>query len=172
MIALDGSIGEDSLEYLGYLLTQVQNRRVRAFAPYLEALGLSTAHWRVLSTISRLDGCLMSELAEFTTVDRTTLTRTIDQLLTMGLVERRATREDRRLVKVLLTDRGREVFARAVEGLVEQKRLILAGFSKTDQRQLRSLLQRLLRNIVQDEALLPSIVSFSRDPLAPPSASS
>jgi DNA-binding MarR family transcriptional regulator len=165
MPPLDGSIGEDSPEYLGYLLTQVQNRRVRAFAPYLETLGLSTAHWRALSTINRLEGCLMSELAEFTTVDRTTLTRTVDQLLSMGLVERRASAEDRRLVKVLLTDRGCEVFARALDGQVQQNSLILAGLSATEQRRMRALLQRLLRNILQDDALLPAIVRFRRDDL-------
>ena len=88
--APDGAVGEGFDEYLFYLLTQVANRRSRDFAPTLEAIGLSIPEWRALSVINRLDGCLMSELAEFTTVDRTTLTRTVDQLVKRDLVGRHA----------------------------------------------------------------------------------
>lgn len=159
---LDGSIGEGFDEYLFYLITQVHSRRVRDFSPVLETLNLSIAHWRAMSTINRLDGCLMSELSEFTTVDRTTLTRTVDQLVEMGLVARHASADDRRLVKVLLTDQGRALFARAVERLVEHNARALDGLSTEELRTLRGLLQRLLKNIIHDDELFPSILAFSR----------
>ena len=159
---LDGSVGEGFDEYLFYLLTQVQNRRVRDFSPMLDAQGLTIAHWRALSTVNRLDGCLMSELAEFTTVDRTTLTRTVDQLVEMGLVEREATAADRRLVRVALTPTGRSVFAKAVDGLLDHNRRALAGFTPEELRTLRALLQRLLRNLVRDDDLFPQVLHFSR----------
>lgn len=157
---LDGSIGEGSDEYLGYLFTQVQNRRVKAFTPALEALGLSTPLWRAMSTINRLDGCLMSELAEFTTTDRTTLTRTVDQLVEAGLARRGALAEDRRLVRVELTEKGREIFARAVEALESHNRTALTGFSPPELKQLRMLLQRKLRNVVADDDLFAQVLHF------------
>lgn len=159
---LDGSVGEGFDEYLFYLITQVHNRRVRDFSPMLETLDLSISHWRALSTINRLDGCLMSELSEFTTVDRTTLTRTVDQLVEMGLAERRALPDDRRLVRVELTGQGKGVFARAVEGLLEHNGRTLDGLSPEDLRTLRGLLQRLLRNIVRDEDLFLQVLAFTR----------
>ncbi len=159
---LDGSIGEGFDEYLFYLITQVQNRRVRNFAPALEALDLSIAHWRTLSTINRLDGCLMSELSEFTTVDRTTLTRTVDQLVDSALVERRTSAEDRRLVRVELTDNGRAVFAKAVEALREQHATALKTLAREDVQTLRRVLQRMLRNLISDDDLFAQVLHFQR----------
>jgi len=159
---LDGSIGEEFDEYLFYLITQVQNRRIRNFTPALEVLGLSTAHWRALSTINRLGGCLMSELAEFTTIDRTTLTRTVDQLVEMGLVERHALAEDRRLVRVQLTDTGADTFAKAVKALIIHNADAFSGLSAEELRTLRALLQRVLKNVVKDDVLFPQVLRFRR----------
>lgn len=159
---LDGSIGGEIDEYLFYLVTQVQNRRIRDFAPSLDTLGLSIAHWRALSTINRLEGCLMSELAEFTTIDRTTLTRTVDQLVEMGLVERCTTPDDRRTVRVVLTPHGESVFRTSLDRLRDHNGRILTGFSAEEMRTLRALLQRLLCNIVRDETLYRQVCSYSR----------
>lgn len=159
---LDGSVGEGMDEYLFYLLTQVQSRRVRDFTPALESLGLTISLWRALSTISRLDGCLMSELAEFTTIDRTTLTRSVDQLVDLGLVERRTTPDDRRLVRVELTAHGRSVFGEAMAHLAGHNARVLDGVSPAALRTLRAELQRLLRNIIKDDALFEQVLNFSR----------
>jgi DNA-binding MarR family transcriptional regulator len=159
---LDGSIGVGFDEYLFYLLTQVHNRRARDFAPALEALGLTIPHWRALSTINRLGGCSMNELAEFTTTDRTTLTRTMDQLVEMGLVERVATPGDRRLVRVELTGKGSGVYDRAVTALVTYNGRVLAGVGEDDMRGLRAPLQRMLKNMISDEALFRQVVNYQR----------
>jgi DNA-binding MarR family transcriptional regulator len=159
---LDGSIGEGQDEYHFYLITQVHSRNVRDFSPVLDRFGLTIALWRSLSTINRLGGCLMSELSEFTTVDRTTLTRTVDQLVDMNLVARCTTPDDRRLVRVELTEHGRAVFAASIERLGEHNEHILAGLSPEEMRTLRALLQRILRNIVKDDGLFRQVVNFSR----------
>jgi DNA-binding MarR family transcriptional regulator len=159
---LDGSIGENFDEYLFYLITQVQNRRVRDFTPALESLGLTISLWRALSTINRLGGCLMSELAEFTTTDRTTLTRSVDQLVELALVERCASPDDRRLVRVELTERGHGIFAQSVQRLAEHNPRVLGDLSPEELRTLRALLQRLLRNIVRDDALFDQVLNFRR----------
>ncbi len=159
---LDGSTGEGFDEYVFYLITQVQNRRVRDFSPVLESLGLTIALWRAMSTISRLEGCLMSELAEFTTSDRTTLTRAIDQLVDLGFVQRRTSPDDRRLVRVELTDQGRSVYAESVDRLAEHNERVFDDLSPEHLRTLRALLQRMLRNIVRDDKLFEQILAFRR----------
>src|SRR3546814_10149089 len=63
-------------EWFFYLLFQTIRRRDQAFGDTLDALGLNMPKWRTLSVISRLSGCTMNELAEFTTIDRPTPTRT------------------------------------------------------------------------------------------------
>jgi DNA-binding MarR family transcriptional regulator len=161
-IAPDGDVGEGFDEYLFYLLTQVANRRNRDFAPALEAIGLSIPEWRAMSVMNRLDGCLMSELAEFTTVDRTTLTRTVDQLVKRGLVGRHASAHDRRQVMVALSVQGQTCFERAVDALRNYNTHVLNGLSDTDVRTLRTLLQRILMNVVQDPNHFQKVLKFER----------
>jgi DNA-binding MarR family transcriptional regulator len=161
--ALTGDVGEGFDEYIFYLLYQVTNRRNRDFAEPLGALGLTPPQWRAMSTINRLDGCLMGELAEFTTVDRTTLTRTVDQLVKSGWVLRSAAVGDRRQVVVSLTDEGRAVFHRAVEALRRHNARLLDGVSGEDMRGVRVALQKVLKNIAgADEALFRQLLHFSR----------
>jgi DNA-binding MarR family transcriptional regulator len=161
-LELDGRIGAGFDEYLFYLFVQTVNRRNRDFAPKLADIGLSLAEWRALTVINRLGGCLMSELAEFTTVDRTTLTRTVDGLVSRGLTHRIASAQDRRQVRVELTVQGRKCFDYAVEALKAHNRQALGGLSETDLRQLRALLQRILKNIIDDPEQFEKIIRFER----------
>jgi DNA-binding MarR family transcriptional regulator len=160
--APDGAVGEGFDEYLFYLLTQVANRRNRDFAPALGTVGLSIPEWRAMSVMNRLDGCLMSELAEFTTVDRTTLTRTVDQLVRRGLVARHASERDRRQVMVALTDQGDRCFQSAVDALKAYNTRVLNGLSEREIRTLRALLQRILMNVVQDPHHFEKVLKFER----------
>ncbi len=160
--ALTGEVGEGFDEYLFYLLYQVTSRRNRDFASPLSALDLTPPLWRALSTINRLGGCLMSELAEFTNVDRTTLTRTVDHLVASDLVVRKASATDRRLVCLELSDHGQDVFARAVEVLTHHNLRALKDVSEHDQRILRATLQRILVNLVPEETLFEQLLHFRR----------
>ena len=73
----DAPIPEDRdvREYAGYLLQIAARYREAALDESLAALGLNATRCRVLGIIRRLKSCTMGELAFFSTVDRTTLTR-------------------------------------------------------------------------------------------------
>jgi DNA-binding MarR family transcriptional regulator len=82
---------------------------------------LSAAGWRILGVVGRYGPVFPTGLAELTSTDAYTVTRTVDRLVEMGLVERSADTDDRRRVQVRLSSRGREVYqeidaaARAME---------------------------------------------------------
>jgi DNA-binding MarR family transcriptional regulator len=76
----------ESHEYAGYLLQLAARLREAALERHLAPLGLTIARGHVLGVIRRLKACTMGELAFFTTIDRTTLTRIIDQFFAQGLV--------------------------------------------------------------------------------------
>ena len=69
--------------------------------------GLSAAQLFVLRTLD--DGCdaSLSELAERTMTDRSSVTAVVDRLLDAGLVTRRVADEDRRRAAVCITPKGR-----------------------------------------------------------------
>ena len=68
----------------------------------------------------------------------------LDKLEAAGLVRRRPDRADGRVVTVELTARGRALVDRAVSGLMDQERELLAPLSAADRRTLVRLLRRWL----------------------------
>ena len=117
--------------------------RRTAFAQH----GLETWEFDVLSALRRSGppyelspGRLIRE----TMVTSGTMTNRVDRLEAQGLVERLPDPDDRRGVLVRLTSAGRSRVDAALEGLLSQERLLLAGLSARD----RSTLAGLLRTVV------------------------
>jgi DNA-binding MarR family transcriptional regulator len=71
-----------------------------------------------------------------------TMTNRVDRLAAKGMVERLPDPADRRGVRVQLTTQGRARVDAALEQLLDQERLLLAGLPGDDQRRLGALLRR------------------------------
>ena len=153
-------------EYFFYLLYLAARRRDLALDAALAPTGLTVARWRTLAIIRRIDGCAMSVLARFSTVERTTLTRSVDQLVEQGLVLRWAPEHDRRLVCLALTERGEDVYSGAVASLLAFNREKLGGLDAERVRDTTRLLQDVLCNVVGDETTSADLLSFGRPAVA------
>jgi DNA-binding MarR family transcriptional regulator len=149
-------------EWFFYLMFQTVRRRDQAFAGTLEAMGLNLPKWRALSVISRLSGCTMNELAELTTIDRTTLTRTADQLIEAGLVARCGQPSDRRIVRLEMTEKGEATFGKALVEMRRFNRQALEGVAQKDQDHLRATLRTVLANITGSDDRADAIVDMRR----------
>lgn len=79
-----------------------------------------------------------------TMVTSGTMTARVDKLTARGLVERRPDEDDRRAVRVRLTDRGRRVVDGALDVLLAGERTLLAGLDENEQAALATLLRRLV----------------------------
>ena len=150
----------DVPEYFFYLLFQAQRRRDITFDAALAEGGLNINRWRTLSVIQRLQDCTMKDLAGFTAIDRTTLTRSVDQLVDQGLVSRSTPPGDRRKVVLTLTDTG-EVFFQAAVGLLDDfNREALHGVSKERQLVVLDVLQTIVRNLCAAQDQAEEILTF------------
>ena len=161
--------GEFSLgvrEYFFYLLYNTARQRELFIERALEPTDLNHNHWRSLAIIRRLGSCSMKTLARFSTVDRTTLTRSVDQLVARGYVTRHTPEGDRRRVDLSITDEGEATYMQAVEIIKSSNR---AGLLEVDEEGLRDVartLQRVLNVIVDDEELAADIINFGRPPVS------
>jgi MarR family transcriptional regulator, lower aerobic nicotinate degradation pathway regulator len=149
-----GEFPRDLTSYLFHLFAVVSRHREARLETELKPIGLNLSRHRALSVISTLQPCTMSELADFSAVDRTTLTRTVDQLVDGGLVERTTPREDRRQVVLTLTDEGRTTCQRSLRAIYDVNRQILEGLAEDDQRQVARSLETFLGRLVDDPELL------------------
>lgn len=87
---------------------------VRQHARALEAAcGISGAQVWVLATIAESPDITVSRLSQELSVHVSTASNLLEKLASAGLVERLRDEEDRRVVRLRLTDAGREVVKRA-----------------------------------------------------------
>jgi DNA-binding MarR family transcriptional regulator len=130
-----------------YYFSQILARRTRALNTKLRPFGLDYPRWRVLAVLSEYADCSMQTLAEVSSVDRTTLTRTLTLMEGEGLVSRRRRETDRRGVELSLTPAGRETLEQILPISLAETDRALIGFSEVEIDGLRRQLQRIVENL-------------------------
>jgi DNA-binding MarR family transcriptional regulator len=158
-----GEFPFDLTTYLFHVFTVLARHREAALDEVFKPLGLNVARHRALAVVARMQPCGMTELADFCAVDRTTMTRTVDQLFANGLVERMTPVSDRRQVLLTVTSAGRSVHERALRAVYRVNRRTLEGISEEAQRSLVRTKQAMLANLVADPELARRLLSLSRD---------
>jgi DNA-binding MarR family transcriptional regulator len=100
------------------------------------AAGLSAAQLFVLRALDDGEEASLSEIAERTMTDRSSVAAVIERLLAAGLVARGTSREDRRRAAITITPEGRKVLRRAP---APPTALLVAGLEQVSHAQLESL---------------------------------
>ncbi len=94
-----------------FWMTQVIAARDNALAAELKDAGLRAPEWRVLASLCARKRLSMKELSDLSSIDRTTLSRTVDRMEENGLLARLADSEDARVTRLSLTAAGEKLFA-------------------------------------------------------------
>ncbi|MEU2200751.1 MarR family transcriptional regulator [Isoptericola sp. NPDC019482] len=94
-------------------------RAARRAADVLAHAGCTVDEWLVLDALGRRPGATMSELRAATVTDKATLGRRVDALVTRALVFREVDAFDRRVIRVHLSSRGRDVLSGLAARLAE-----------------------------------------------------
>jgi MarR family transcriptional regulator for hemolysin len=134
-------------DHLFFHFSQILARRTRALNAGLRPYGLDYTRWRVLAVLHQYSGATMGRLADLTSVDRTTLTRTLGLMEKAGLVVRRERESDRRSLVISLTAKGRRLFARIVPLTLSETARALKGLSSEEIGVLRDRLKRMADNL-------------------------
>jgi len=124
----------------------------RAEMPAWVAAELTSGQLRLLFKLSRQGPTSMSGIGEWLGTSLSSVTGTVERLERHGLVERRHGADDRRIVEVHLSDRGRELVADILGIRLESIRRLLGVL---DPDELRDL-DRLLRLIIERTQGTPS----------------
>ncbi len=112
----------------------------------LLAHDLTHAQWLPLYRLAKGDCDTMAALARDQSLDPGAMTRALDRLEAKGLLRRIRSLQDRRVIKLELTDAGRDVSRHVPAVLAEVMNAHLAGFSEHEFHLLLNLLQRLVAN--------------------------
>ena len=109
--------------------------------------GLTRAQWGVLAKLERTEGMKQTELADMLEIQPITLTRLIDKLCELGLIERRSDDSDRRVNRLYLTEAARPLLLKLARLRNEITETALAGLSAADTHLLVAQLEIVKDNV-------------------------
>lgn len=113
--------------------------------------GATIAQSQAIHEIGLCQEITLNELAEALNLDKSTMSRTVNNLVAQGFAERVADSSDRRYVKIKLTAQGHQVFLGIDSALDLYFHSILAKVPKNKQKQVIESLWLLVDSVNQNE---------------------
>lgn len=145
-------LGEIGLtNFAPYLMNRIMGRYNASLREEMAGLGLTTPKMRALAVLSVVDGPLIRELAVYTVVDQSTLSRALDQLQAEGLIRREVDASDSRASRIFITPAGRATFDTLWPHMAEAQARMFRGVPEAERRAFVTTLQTMLANIRKHE---------------------
>ena len=119
---------------------------------FMEQIGTHRAQATVLCRLFLQDGLTQSELAQQLSIQGATVTPMLQRLEEAGFVLRRRDPEDNRLVRVYLTDAGRQKERIITGQFMKVQEAAFAGMSDVERALFRRMLKQLLHNMAEQRA--------------------
>ena len=131
----------------------LERRFRQAMERTLEDHGISLGEWKALCYLRRAPALSLTpgELSRKLELSSGAMTNRLDQLERAGLVRRRPDPDDRRGVRVDLTDGGDRVWTESTNAQAIKEALVASALSEREQHQLNTLLRKLMLEFEQAE---------------------
>jgi MarR family multiple antibiotic resistance transcriptional regulator len=158
-----------ALESVGFLVIRVRSqlltcvRKQLAANERLPGLEPTPALLFVMATLAASAGSLSAaELCRGLSHDTGAMARLLDRMENKGLISRTRRADDRRVVCLQLTQKGRAWYSRVRESAILALKRLLRGFIKAEVRQLEAMVARMLKNALEPVADVPRNSGTSR----------
>lgn len=146
------TLGQIGLQqFAPYLMNRIMGRYNATLRDAFRREGRTVPQVRTLAVLSVSDGVTVGDLAVYTVIEQSTLSRTLDALEAQGLVRRESGETDSRVRKVFLTDEGRAEFSRAWPAMHDAFEAMFDDIDDAEYSALVITLQKMLRNIRQHD---------------------
>ena len=133
---------------LGFLIHDVSRLRRSAFDRCLKPLNVTRSQWWVLAYLSREDGMTQSQLAEELDLGKVAVGGLIDRLEKTGLLRREADASDRRVNRVFLEPKSKQLISRMRKVSHRMNEQILGGLNDTQLEAAATTLDAMKGNIL------------------------
>lgn len=134
----------------GYLIAQIHQLGQRKFAKKLkkyQIIDINPAQGRILFALWKKDGLPIIELAEATSLSKSTLTPMLDRLEEIGHLRRVDSEGDRRKKLIYLTEKNKQLQDVYYQVSLEMKELYYKDFTEKEIDQFEEYLKRVLYNL-------------------------
>ncbi|MFD0771211.1 MarR family winged helix-turn-helix transcriptional regulator [Bacillus sp. CGMCC 1.60114] len=90
------------------------------------SLGLTVQQIGILNTIYAIPNITLKDISERLSAPKSTVSVNVDELVNLGLIERKQSQEDRREIKLKVTTKGQETSKKSIENSTSYKAMALA----------------------------------------------
>lgn len=113
----------------------------------VEEMNLTPHQFIVLKIIANTDNCIMSDLSNNLGVTMGNMTTMLDRLIKEGFAARKQEPDDRRVVGVRLTNKGKDIVAKATK---KRQNILLNMLKKLSNKDIETML-KLIEKIVTNQ---------------------
>ena len=133
-------------ECVNYLLTTAQHSVFLKMTEKLSVFDITPVQYAVLYCLWENDKRSPKEIAERLKLENSTISGILERMEKKGLIERSISKEDRRYIRVMVTEKGASLKDAVLAAVEEVNNEVMSVFSDKDREMLKSWL-RLLAGI-------------------------
>lgn len=122
----------------------IKSKYTRAFKKH--DIDLTTEQWVIIDILTQKGGITQTKLGELSFKNAATLSRIIDLLCKKEYTERKAIKADRRKHKIVLTQKGKNIYAKAIPYILELRSAGWNGLSGEDHQHFTRIMEQIYKN--------------------------
>jgi DNA-binding MarR family transcriptional regulator len=138
---------------VSYWVNRLSRALLLDFNERLQPLGFAMSHMPVIGALVGGGARSPTELALAARVEPPSMAETLARMERDGIIERTTNPDDRRSSLVTLTRRSRSRLDKARAALIDGEREAVGDLDATERRQLRTLLERVVRTVEQRRSM-------------------
>jgi MarR family transcriptional regulator, organic hydroperoxide resistance regulator len=133
---------------LGFLLSKTNASMRIYFNKAIKENGLDATaeQWGLLNIIHEFPGIIQSNIAEKSMKDRTNITRMLDVLEKNRFIERKSDKDDRRLYRIYITDKGESLLKSLIPVAMSVNEKASYGLNKNELKIFIEILYKIYKN--------------------------
>jgi len=131
------------------ILPLIQREATRRMAPLFSETSLTIPQFFFLDFLSERKVCSMGDVAQVLNLSMGAATGIIDKMVELDLVKRGRSDDDRRVVNVTISDKGKEVIRKCSSARREIIEDIFSGILPEERREYLRILRKIYNNIIK-----------------------
>ena len=137
--------------FLPYRFSVIASAMSKNFAALYEAeFAITNPEWRVIAHLANNRRISVREIVEMVDLDKVRVSRAVTALTSRGIINKRTSKQDRRLVELTLTRKGRSLYKQMVPRAKHYQCDVLKALTPEDRKTLMRLLKQLDQHLKTD----------------------
>lgn len=135
----------DLQNFLPYKLSRLVNDlSAGLLQTYSPAFALNVSQWRMLAAAAQLEPTAVTELTQYSGMDKVTVSRSVREMVERKLLNRVLDKNDRRRATITLTAKGRDIYRQIAPLAIEYENTLLNSLDVSERAVLNQIIDRLL----------------------------